>query len=534
MKKIKITIISNITSENIFNFGSEILNYKIEYENLPSGQVIKNLYLNIRTDYLIVHLTPEFFYDFDNKKEITQNLNLFCKLIKEISNQNKNIIINTIYYSENSYLLKENLENYIFHQKINKKLIRLSDKNKNIYVLNLEHILSKLGIEKSISFQNYFLFRMPYKKKLIDEINLNYQKLVVNNFKSRKKVIAVDADNTLWGGILGDEGIEGIKCDNDYPGIIFKKFQQKLVNLRKSGIIIILVTKNEREIIKKVFLEKNMPLKLDHFVEIYANWEPKSLNLKKSSQNLNLDLNDFIFIDDNKFEIEEVKSNVSSVDTYQFNINDLNQSLFLLDNLNELKQWDVTKEDKKKTLLYKQEKKRKNLLDSSADYYKYLKSLKMSVNIYKNKKNNVDRITQLINKTNQFNLTTKRYSTNDILKFIRDDYVFHFNLTDKFGEMGTIGVLIIKNNIIDTYVISCRAFGRTIEKTILLSVIFNYFKSDTIKAHYLPTKKNKLVENFYDDCFFDLINKNQKGHKNYILKKVKKHNNKYISLKLYD
>ena len=421
-------------------------------------------------------------------------------IIEFRKNNNTKILISNFYSNpidiSYSFYLKE-------FEKTNKKnkflesFLEISDVN----IINIFKLIQEYGIKNLINEKNLYLFQTPFTKEGFRLVAKEIDEKIKLFFTKRKKVIVVDADNTLWGGIVGEDGVDAIKCDENYPGILYKKFQETLKKISSTGIVLSMVSKNNYEDVKEVFDKKKMPLKFEDFLVKKINWQPKSQNIEEVAKEINVGLESLLFIDDNPFEIEEVKRiGVEGILINEENI------LSLLDRV-DLKAINLTKEDLKKVEQYKAEQKRSEILKEVKSIDEFIKSLNINVNYWINNKNQLKRITQLINKTNQFNLTTKRYSESEVEKMMKKDKVFSFQVEDRFGDLGIIGVVIVKNNEIDTFLMSCRALGRKIEDKIMKIVLENV--DLPIKARYIKTKKNSQVENFYEKYGFKVISQNE-------------------------
>jgi FkbH-like protein len=235
-----------------------------------------------------------------------------------------------------------------------------------------------------------------------------------------------------------------------------------------------------------------------------VNWEAKSDNILRVARELNVGLESLIFIDDNPFELEQVKAALPDVDVYHFEAGRADRALGLLASIPGLKGWSITAEDRKKAEQYRDERKRTQLKQSATSLEDYLRSLDIKLKIGRNRKSQIQRIAQLTNKTNQFNLTTRRYSEADIARFMQTGTVLDVALSDRFGDMGVISVAIVLDNEIDTFLMSCRALGRGVEARIL-SYICERFGSPGMQAAYVPTAKNMMTAQFYDAHGFELV-----------------------------
>ena len=484
MKSLKISFVSNYITKP---FNRYLKEYNLFHYDI--GQIETTLMNEVKSEILIIFLNNDY-NDLENLKF----------LLKEFRKKNKTKILITnfwnnfldISYSQNIAKFNQIMQKNIYLQTF---LEEISDLN----IINIYKLVQKYGTEILFNDKNKFLFQTPFTKdglKIIaEEIKIKIELF----YTKRKKVLILDADNTLWGGIIGEDGIEGIKCDENYPGILYKKFQMQLKEILNSGIILCLVSKNNFEDVKDTFENKNMPLKWDDFLIKKINWKPKSENIKEIANEINVGLDSLLFIDDNPFEIEEVNSSIG-VDGILVNEENILQ---ILDDIR-LKSIIITNEDYNKLNQYKSEQKRSEILKSVNSIDDFIKSLNIKINYWINNKNQLKRITQLINKTNQFNLTTKRYTESEVEEMMEKYKVFSFQVEDKFGDMGIVSVVIIKDNIIDTFLMSCRVLGRKIEEKIMDIVLKNI--TLPLKAFYIKTNKNAQVENLYEKLGFKLIN----------------------------
>jgi len=315
------------------------------------------------------------------------------------------------------------------------------------------------------------------------------------------------------GGVLGDDGLQGIELGDTSPrGEAFKDFQKYILTLKDRGLLLAVCSKNEEEIVKEAFaLHPEMILKWNDFVQLKINWKSKADNIAEISRNLNLGLDSFAFVDDNPAEIEIVNQFLPEVETVLLSSDPSNHSIQLKNaRLFDVKQ--ITEEDKKRTKLYQNEKERSNLRKNVTDMDKYLKSLEMKAEITEFNKIDLTRICQLINKSNQFNLTTIRRSEAELLNIIGNDNFHHFSirLKDKFGDYGLIGIVICKTGIksleIDTFLMSCRVLERKVESEILNHIISIAAKNKLPKVIgiYYQTKRNGLVKNLYSTLGFKM------------------------------
>lgn len=316
----------------------------------------------------------------------------------------------------------------------------------------------------------------------------------------KKKIIVTDLDNTLWNGILGEDGLDGIKASSEGKGFHHFIYQTYLKKLKEAGTLLSVCSKNDEDLVKKAFEVNNFILDTNDFVSIQASYNPKSLQIKELAKTLNLGLEAFVFIDDNPVEISEVQSSLPQITCILFSsesseyINMLHQLSLLLSNKN------PTEEDKNRTKLYKNMKKTADVIEGeSSDLSSFLKSLEMNVKISKKSTiNDGDRAIQLINKTNQFNLNGLRRTSEEVNNILDNGgLIFTASLSDINGKHGEIlSILIDSNNIVQSFVMSCRVFQRRVEFLFLSVILENYFEK--IKFNFIETERNSPIKLFFN------------------------------------
>tara|TARA_B100001250_G_scaffold411374_1_gene439863 strand:- start:2010 stop:3125 length:1116 start_codon:yes stop_codon:yes gene_type:complete len=370
---------------------------------------------------------------------------------------------------------------------------------------------------------------MPYTKVMVNEINLEYRKLIHQRLFPRKKVVVVDADNTLWHGIIGEDGIEGINVGQDYPGSVFFYFQHILKNASESGIILALASKNNLEDVQCAFENIKMPLNLDYFSCIEVNWKSKSENISKIANKLNVGLDSMIFVDDSLYELEQVNTSLPEIKCLHFDYKDIKKSLTLLQDQIDLTIWDPQEDDIIKKKQYKEHFIRINERNKSSSLEDYLTALDIKIYYGINRREKLKRIAQLTNKTNQFNLTTRRYTEKEIDNFMEIGYVYDFSVVDRHGDLGIVGLCIVFNDKIDTFLLSCRALGRYIENDMINFIVSNHNNKE-LKASFIPSKRNRVAEDFLGLNNFHLENE-ANGEFLYSLKKGMTNTFKYKLIK---
>ena len=495
----KIAFLSNTITKPFDRF---LKSYTLTH--YPLDTIINTLYTKVEEELLVILLEFSFFgNEYKNSFTLLKNA-----LINFRANNNAKIIINTVDTEFNEIFTPTHVNKELALVTLNAQIASLQNEIIDLGVLDFYSLCKEHGAKNLINEKNGYLFQTPFTKLAMELLSAEIEKLISLFHTPRIKAIAIDADNTLWGGIIGEDGISGIKIDNNYPGIIYKKFQNYLLELKNSGIILILLSKNDESAVQEVFSRKNMPLKLDDFVATSINWRSKSENLNTLLEELKLTKTGIIFIDDSSAEIAEMEQRLG-IECYKMNPANPLENIETLKNITALKTLHVSYEDAKKTALYKDEKERTTLSTTLQSKDDFITSLHIEISFTCNNLNHIERITQLTNKTNQFNLTTKRYELSQIKELMQNSFVYDFSVRDKFGDMGLVGVVIVKENQIDSFLMSCRVLGRGIEESVLNAITQRH---QNLSARYCKTDKNSLVEEFYEKNGFQLLENGECKH----------------------
>lgn len=406
-----------------------------------------------------------------------------------------------------------------FVHEFNRKLVRLARQHQNILLLDFEKVCSAIGYANISDDKMYYLGKMLLNNKAADMLSSEFAKFANAVYGNVKKCLVVDMDNTLWGGIIGEDGPDGIIIDDSNIGMVYQDVQKIILNLKKKGILVAAVSKNNPEDAMPAFNKNGMILREKDFIIKKINWKDKSENIRKIAQELNIGLDSMVFLDDNPAERLEVKNRLPMVEVIDFPA-DIALLPRVLMGIPFFESVFMTKEDLKRHEMYEHEKKREEL-KKSLDVNDYLFQLGIEIKVKKDDIRSLARITQLINKTNQFNLTTKRYTDEEVRHMINSDdfQVTSAEVSDKFGDMGLTGVIIIKimkdYYYVDSFLVSCRILSRKIENQFFIeSLNCLKDKGKAIKAEYIPTTKNSLVRDWYDNFGFRLISET-KGVKKY-------------------
>jgi FkbH-like protein len=511
-----IALIPYLAAYNQYN--QEILNEKSElYRFSPDLTVL--LIDNRSVLGNLVYQT--FSVNKEERKEFVKNkvkeiLNLASRFTK--NSKSKLIIANLSIPTFSQYGIFDSKTEYGIKEMIYDFNTQLSDSCKNIdgvYVFDFDSFVSRYGEENIFNFQQFFVGDIKISLEFIPFLASDLMAYIIAFLGLSKKCIVLDLDNTLWGGIVGEDGFDGIQLGPQPPGNAYFEFQKILQAFNKRGIILAINSKNNPDDAIKIIREHPyMLLREGDFACVKINWDDKVTNMKEIAEELNIGLDSMVFFDDDPVNREYIKVNLPQVTVPELP-SDPSEYPHVLLRMNDFSLLKITEEDTSRNKMYLEQKKRKELEESSSSLEDFLKTLGLRVQIKKSNNFTIPRISQLTLKTNQFNLTTKRYQEEDIRKFSQDDnmLVGCAQVHDKFGDNGITGVFIVQKEntkewFLDTFLLSCRIMGRNVEKAIL-SYIFDEAKKGgvtKIKAKYLPTPKNKPIESFLPECGFQKRN----------------------------
>lgn len=468
------------------------------------GQPIQALLSGEKSDILIIHLDYRWFFELapDDQSRVRMD-QLLSAARARAERGDCTIVLNTIAASVSSPVRSDEAALRGALAQLNASLFSFAAETRNVTLLDLHSLAAESGHAGFFRERNRYLMQFPYSSRGQGAIVEEYAALVREHYRARRKVVVVDADNTLWRGIIGEVGPDGIGVSDEYPSVLHKIFQLQLKQLKELGFVLAAVTKNNDSDFRAAFADGRLPLTLDDFVTYRANWNEKSENIVSIASELNVGLDSMIFIDDNPFEIEEVRARASGVETHVFPHNDLEAATTLIPSIASLRSPALTTEDRAKTDQYRAEAKRSQAQSGAGSLDEYLASLEIELVMAHNRAGHIPRISQLTNKTNQFNLTTRRYTETDIRNFMTRGDVFDFRIVDKFGDMGIVGVVIVIDGKIDSFLLSCRALGRKVESEILRLVVESC--GNDLTAEYIPTAKNGQTEGFFAANGFQVI-----------------------------
>lgn len=402
---------------------------------------------------------------------------------------------------------------------INQRLNFEASQRENLHIFDINYLANYYGLRNWNNHSEWFSYKYALNINLIPDYCYKLSTLFNTIWGKTKKCLILDLDNTLWGGVIGDDGLEGIQLDEGNPiGEAHRALQKYALGLKERGILLAVCSKNDLENAKEGFSHPGMILKLEDISCFKANWDPKPLNIEQIASELNIGLDSFVFLDDNPAERELVRSQLPMVSVPEVG-SDIEHYVQILDQGSYFETLGVSKEDLKRAKMYQDNAKRTELSQSFENYDDFLQSLEMVADVDQFCDLHINRIFQLINKTNQFNLTLLRMELQEVIAFQQDkDKIgLYGKLKDKFGDNGLITVLIARlqdrTAIIENWLMSCRVLKRGMEQLMMdeLIKVLNEKGIHKVTGIFRKGPKNKMVEEHYRILGFNLVDKNDEG-----------------------
>jgi FkbH-like protein len=535
IKRINIFTLRSFTIENVVPvlkakcFASDILaqitlggfNQYLQYVLNDTSELYAS-----RPDIVIIALrledmAPKLFESSILEKDVlsfieSEVLNTIEAIVKSIKQKTaSHIIINNFAMPEfpgagiYDYQTKSSLLNFV--RNINLKLLDLKEIYPGVYINDVDYMVTKKGLDNLLDRKMWYVAKNPYNSNYYLGLAEEYAKIIRAIYGMAKKCIVLDLDNTLWGGIVGEDGFNGIKLGESYPGKCYKDFQRELLKLTQRGIILAVNSKNNCDDAMEVINgHPDMVLREENFACIKINWNDKATNILDISRELNIGLDSMVFIDDNPVECELVKERLPMVMTYLMPDDptlfvDFARSIGCFEKL------DITEEDLNRTNMYRAQIKRASLQSQFESLDDFYRNLDMVITVKGASDFYIPRISQLTQRTNQFNLTTRRYTEEDVRSMTKDGrhLIYAFDVKDKFGDYGIVGLVIIeelndKEWFVDTFLLSCRVMNRKVEDAMMAFVCEQALKSgiETVWGEYIPTKKILPAMDFYKNLGF--------------------------------
>ncbi len=409
-------------------------------------------------------------------------------------------------------------DSFLFQQrKLNFLLMQGCQEVKNVYLIDLDAIQATCGREKFSDPKLYYIAKMPISVDVLPEV----AKKVIDQIQAlrgiTKKCVVLDLDNTLWGGVIGDDGLSGIQIGELGLGHAFSDFQSWLKELKNRGLLLAVCSKNNEPAAKEPF-EKHpeMVLRLEDFSMFVANWEDKAGNIRSIQKNLNIGMDSLVFLDDNPFERNLVRSMIPEITVPEL---PEDPALYLqyLRSLGLFETASYSAEDAGRTQQYRQQAERAVFESSFQSYEDYLEGLDMKAVAAPFDPFHYPRIAQLTQRSNQFNLRTVRYTEAEIEALSQDDshICLYFTLKDKFGDHGLISVVILDkledSLFVSEWLMSCRVLKRGMEEFIINKILQTAADHGFRKVvgEYIPTPKNAMVKDLYEKMGFTRVGENR-------------------------
>lgn len=406
-----------------------------------------------------------------------------------------------------------------FITRLNIKLYDYAQTHANFYIHDINYLSAAYGLERWHELRHWHLYKYAMSVSAIPEFAYSLSNIICSVMGKNKKVLALDLDNTLWGGVIGDDGQSGIEIGHEtHEGQSYLALQKFVKAHKELGVLLTVCSKNDPENALEGLNHPDGVLKPSDFTLIKANWNEKSLNLEETAQELNLLPESFVFVDDNPVECDIVKAQVPEIMTINFE--DPEECIRRIDKCGYFEVTNLSADDAKRGEMYAANAQRAAAEKKFASYDDFLASLEMSAVIGEFDPVHIPRITQLTNKSNQFNLTTKRYTQSEMEAVAASpDYIrLCGRLTDKFGDNGIVSVVIGEKRgaelHIDLWLMSCRVLKRGMEYAMINRLVEEAKKAgiETIFGYYYPTKKNAMVKELFGEFGFAKISEDDAGN----------------------
>ena len=402
---------------------------------------------------------------------------------------------------------------------INRSLATLASEQTGVYVLDYDGLVARYGRASWHDERKWLTVRLPISASHLNHMVREWMRFLHPLTGKIAKVLVVDLDNTLWGGVIGEDGITGIQLGTEYPGAAYQAVQRVLLDLHRRGILLAVCSKNNREeALDAIENHPGMLLKPADFIAMRVDWTDKAQNLREIASELNLGIDSLAFLDDNPIERQQVRTALPEVFVIDLPPDAMEFSRRIRD-CPVFERLKLSTEDRQRGVMYQAQREREQLEQTITSREDFYRSLQQEAEISPLTKANLARIAQLTNKTNQFNLTTRRYSEQQISELVSKPGCdcYSIRVRDRFGDNGLVGVAITRQTgataEIDTFLLSCRVIGRTVE-TAFLSFLADHARSNgasRLQGWFLPTKKNSPARDFYSAHGFRAIEQNGDG-----------------------
>ncbi|MCZ8513156.1 HAD-IIIC family phosphatase [Paenibacillus filicis] len=535
LKPLKVAVISNFTSDafalmlrplllsegiwpELYTAGFNQYYYELMNEHSGLYEFSPQVTVCLFDERLMLDELPREWGTADLEEACERKIEQFNQLLNIYHQQSQGLLVlHTVPLSSDTYNIKIDYKTKAQLSRIwrsfNIKLLELAEEWSQVITLDTEvllqeHQVSRLRDPRLMQYGSFNL-----SEEVLFAFAAESVKVARSIVGLTKKGLVLDLDNTLWGGIVGDDGLNGVQLGDSAPGKIFVEFQKAIRHLKNQGVLLTVSSKNEESLVREMLDQHpHMQLGMEDIVMLRANWNPKHENIEAIAEGLNIGLDSLVFIDDNPFERNLVREALPAVIVPEMPQDPSYYPETLLSSgwFNTIK---LTSTDLNRTNQYKKEVERDQLMKSSASVEDYLQSLDMHLHILPVNEFYLPRLAQLNVRTNQFNMTTRRYQESEIehMEGSGSYWVFGFQTTDRFGDYGIIGSVIVEKQVtawrIRNFLMSCRVFSRKIETAILRHVLLKAQEEGAreIIGEYIPTAKNVIVKDFYVQHGFERV-----------------------------
>lgn len=517
----------------LLNYGIEPSFYQSEFGQYWQDAMFGNPELDsFKPDFIFIHTSNRNITEFsegcmtasaaETDEALERQYMHFCKMWDTLSEKfHCTIIQNNMELP--FYRLLGNKDSSDFHGKsnfisrLNMKFYEYAQNHDSFFINDINYLSASYGLEKWSAPFYWYMYKYALCVPAIPEFSYNLANIIKSVLGRNKKAFALDLDNTLWGGVIGDDGQEGIEIGNETSmSQAYSEFQKYIKVHKNLGVILSVCSKNDEENAILGLKHPDSILSPDDFISIKANWNPKDINISEIASDINILTDSIVFIDDNPAEREIVKSQLSVLSP---DIGTVENYIQTIDKAGYFEVTSFSDDDVKRNEMYKKNAERAAQQKQFENYDDYLKSLEMVAVIDDFDPIYLQRIVQLTNKSNQFNLTTKRYTQTEMEEvFHSDDYIrLYGKLTDKFGDNGVVSVVIGKKEKsslhIDLWLMSCRVLKRDMEFAMLGELVKECLKNNIseIFGYYYKTPKNNMVKDLFASFGFEKINTAENG-----------------------
>lgn len=531
----------------LLNEGIEPAFYESEYAQYWQDAMFPGKELQeFNPDLIFVHTSNRNITEYPNLKDTPEEVE--AKLTKQYEHfrvmwerleQNFHCPVIQNNFELPSYRLLGNREAYDIHgtvsfiNKLNMKFGEYASSRESFYINDLNYIAASYGLDAWCDSFYWHMYKYAMSMQAIPTFAFNLSHIIKAIWGKNKKALVLDLDNTLWGGIVGDDGAENLEIGQETSlGQAYQEFQKYLKAHQEIGVLLNVDSKNEYENAIAGLEHPEGVLRPDDFICIKANWEPKSRNLTDIASELNLGVDSMVFVDDNPTEREIIRQQVPDAAVPRMTESEPSADKYIriLDHNGYFETIALSVDDQRRNEMYKANAKRASAEASFSDYTEFLRSLEMKAVIKGFEPMYYSRIAQLTNKSNQFNLTTLRCTQAQIESMAEnaEEYItLYGKLEDKFGDNGVVSLLIgqkdknnPKNLNMILWLMSCRVLKRDMECAMMDSLVAECNKQgyETITGFYYPTAKNNMVREFYDTMKFESVSEDEEGNRTYIFR----------------